>query len=70
MIGILPDKARELYHIPEGVQPLTGLAIGRAGEPNMLPEKLRERDSAPRTRKQQADFVFEREWGTAARLTH
>ena len=30
MIGILPDRARELYRIPEGVQPLTGLAIGYA----------------------------------------
>src|SRR5438874_10538077 len=27
MIGMLPDKARELYRIPEGVQPMTGLAI-------------------------------------------
>ena len=33
MIGILPDKARELYRIPEGVQPLTGLAIGYAADP-------------------------------------
>ncbi len=28
MIGILPDRVRELYRVPEGVQPLTGLAIG------------------------------------------
>src|SRR5947209_19385576 len=33
MIGILPDRAREVYQIPEGVQPLTGLAIGYAGDP-------------------------------------
>ena len=51
MIGILPDKARELYRIPEGVQPLTGLAIGYAADPNTLPEKYRERDLAPRSRK-------------------
>src|SRR3954466_4599813 len=25
MIGIVPDKARELFHVPEGVQPLTAL---------------------------------------------
>src|SRR3954453_13532094 len=30
MIGILPDKARDLYRIPEGVQPVTGLAVGYA----------------------------------------
>jgi hypothetical protein len=33
MIGILPDRARELYRIPEGFRPLTGLAIGYAENP-------------------------------------
>jgi nitroreductase len=66
MIGILPDKARELYHIPQEVQPLTGLAIGYAADPTTLPEKLRERDLAPRTRKALAGFVFGGEWGTAS----
>src|SRR5215469_5860298 len=41
MIGILPDKARQLYRIPESVQPLTGLAIGYAAAPSILPERLR-----------------------------
>jgi nitroreductase len=68
MIGILPDKAREVFRVPEGVQPLTGLAIGYAADPNTLPEKLRERDLAPRTRKPLAEFVFSGEWGTASRL--
>ena len=66
MIGILPDRVRELYHVPEGVQPLTGLAIGYAADPNTLPEKLRERDLAPRTRKRLGEFVFEGDWGTAS----
>jgi nitroreductase len=44
MIGILPDKAREVFAIPEGVQPLTALAIGYAADPTSLPDKLRERD--------------------------
>jgi nitroreductase len=68
MIGIVPDKVRELYHVPEGVEPKTGLAIGYAADPNTLPEKLRERDLAPRTRKKLAEIVFERDWGTAAKL--
>lgn len=68
MIGILPDKARELYRIPEGVQPLTGLAIGYAADPNILPERLRERDLTPRTRKRLAEFVFGGEWGVASGL--
>lgn len=66
MIGIVPEKAREVYRIPEGVQPLTGLAIGYAADPDTLPERLRERDLAPRTRKPLSAFVFESEWGRAS----
>jgi nitroreductase len=68
MIGILPDKARQLYRIPESVQPLTGLAIGYAADPNILPERLRERDRTPRTRKPLSEFVFGGEWGAASNL--
>jgi nitroreductase len=68
MIGILPDKARELYRIPEGVQPLTGLAIGYAADPNTLPEKLRERDLTARRRKPLPEWLFGGEWGTASSL--
>lgn len=68
MIGILPDKAREVFRIPEGVQPLTGLAIGYAADPSTLPEKLKERDLAPRTRKPLAEFVFSAEWGTVSKV--
>lgn len=68
MIGILPDKARELYRIPEGVQPMTGLAIWYAADPDTLPEKYRERDLAPRSRKRLAEFVFDGEWGAASTL--
>jgi nitroreductase len=63
MIGILPDRARELYRIPDDVRPLTGLAIGYLGDPNALPEKYRERDLAPRTRKALREFVFAGTWG-------
>jgi nitroreductase len=68
MIGILPDKAREVYRIPEGVQPLTGLAIGYAASPDALPEKLRERDLAPRKRKPLGEIVFGGQWGTPSGL--
>jgi nitroreductase len=68
MIGILPDKAREVFRIPEGVRPLTGLAIGYVADPTTLPEKFRERDLAPRTRKPLAEFVFGDEWGSASGL--
>jgi nitroreductase len=68
MIGILPDKSRELYLIPEGVQPVTGLAIGYAADPSTLSEKYRERDLAPRSRKPLNEFVFDGEWGVASKI--
>jgi nitroreductase len=68
MIGILPDRARVLYQVPEAVRPLTGLAIGYAGDPEALPENLRPRDLARRPRKPVNAFVFGGTWGTAAPL--
>jgi nitroreductase len=62
MIGILPDKARELYGIPEGFEAWTGLAIGYKGDPTSLPARLRERDLAPRQRKPLREFVFSGRW--------
>jgi nitroreductase len=66
MIGILPDRARELYQIPEGVRPLTGLAIGHAGDTSRVPENIRDRDRARRPRKPLAAFVFSGKWGTVS----
>jgi nitroreductase len=66
MIGILPERAREVYQVPQGVQPLTGLAIGYAGDPAALPENLRARDATRRPRKPLAAFVFGGQWGTVS----
>ncbi len=68
MIGILPDRARELYQVPQGVQPLTGLAIGYEGDINQLPENIRARDMARRPRKPLAEFIFAGKWGTASAM--
>jgi nitroreductase len=68
MIGILPDKARELYGIPDDVRPLTGLAIGYAAGPETLPESLKGRDLAPRTRNPISSFVFSGSWGTTSAM--
>ncbi len=68
MIGILPDRARELYGIPDDVRPLTGLAIGYVGDPSTLPESYKKRDIAPRARKKSAEFVFSDQWGRSSDL--
>ncbi len=58
MIGIVPERARELYAIPEHSEALTGLAIGFASEASDAPESYRQRDEAPRARKSLEEFVF------------
>lgn len=66
MIGILPDRARELYGIPEDADAWTALAIGYKAEPETLPDALAERDLTPRQRKPLDQFVFGGSWGEAS----
>jgi nitroreductase len=63
MIGILPDKAREVYGIPEDSQAWTAMAIGYKGDPATSPDKLKERDLTPRQRKPLRQIVFAGRWG-------
>jgi nitroreductase len=66
MGGILPEKARELYKIPEGFEAVTGIAVGYEADPKQLSEELRKRDLGPRTRKPLRDFVFGGQWGESS----
>jgi len=68
MIGILPDKAREVYQIPENTEAWTAIAIGYKGDPSKLPEHLKRRDLAPRQRKPLSQFVFTGKWGQSSPL--
>jgi nitroreductase len=68
MAGILPDKARELYAIPESHEPMTGIAIGYADEADDFPRELRERDATRRPRKPIEQFVFGAKWGNHSDL--
>jgi nitroreductase len=68
MIGILPERAREIFEIPEGYEAKTALAIGYVGEPTSLPEQLQGRDTAPRQRKPLKEFVFSGKWQTPSRI--
>lgn len=62
MIGILPDRARELYDVPEGYEVFTALAIGYAGEGGSEAEALRERDRTARSRRPLEEFLFTGQW--------
>lgn len=66
MAGILPDRAKELYAIPEEYEPVTAIAVGYSGDPDHLSERLRKRELATRSRKPLAEFVFSQRWGDIA----
>ena len=63
MIGIVPERVRELYRLPEDAEPLTAIAVGYPGDGGNLPEELQARDRAPRSRRGLSEFVFEQVWG-------
>ena len=65
MAGFDAARARQLLQIPENCEPMIALAIGLLGDPDKLPDDLREREKAPRTRKPVAEFVFRGQWGVA-----
>ncbi len=68
MAGFYPDKVRELYGVPDGFEPVGGIVLGYPGDPAALPEELRQRELAPRTRKTLDTFVFQGEWGQTSAL--
>ncbi len=63
MGGFDANKARELFEIPEGFEPLTYIALGRQGTHDHLADFLQEREAAPRQRKPQSEFVFQGAFG-------
>ena len=62
MAGFDRSKAGEVFSLPEGYDPMTVIAIGYPGDPDTLPDGLGERELAARTRKPQAEFVFNGAW--------
>ena len=51
MAGINPDRARELFDLPDSVEPFTALAIGYPGDPENGEEEFARRDARARERK-------------------
>lgn len=68
MAGFDVLKAREVYSIPEGYEPVAAIALGYIGDPQTLPERLLQRALAPRSRKPLEKFVFSSSWNQASPL--
>jgi nitroreductase len=66
MAGFDPDKARQVFGIPEGWDAVAAMAIGYAGDPTSLPPPYQDRELAPRQRKPIREFVMTGRWGHTA----
>lgn len=68
MAGFNVPKAKEIYGIPEGYEPVAAIALGYLGDQQTLSEKLQQRENAPRTRKPLEEFVFSSSWNQTSPL--
>lgn len=68
MAGILPDKAREVFKIPDDFEIVVGLALGYLSNVSQLPEDLQAKERRERKRKALSDLVFSGEFGQSAEL--
>ncbi len=68
MAGFDAPKAKEVYGISEGYEPVAAIALGYVGNSETLSEKLLQRELALRTRKPLEAFVFSGSWNQASPL--
>jgi nitroreductase len=66
MAGFDPDTAREVFEIPSGWDAIAAFAMGYPGDPALLPQPYRDRETAPRVRKPIREFVMNGKWGHTA----
>ncbi|MBD2241841.1 nitroreductase family protein [Aulosira sp. FACHB-113] len=62
MAGFDVAKAKEVYSIPDGYEPVAAIALGYLGDPQTLSERLQQRELALRSRKPLETYVFSGSW--------
>lgn len=63
MAGIHPEKGQEIFDVPDDFEVVTGVALGYAGDPDILSEKNRKSELAERQRKELNEISFIGDWG-------
>jgi nitroreductase len=63
MGGFDAAKAKQVFEIPDDWEAIAAFAIGYPGHSDSLPQKLQDREVAPRTRKPLSEFVMSGHWG-------
>ena len=62
MGGFNADLACEKFAIPTQYTPMAMIALGYAGDPNQLPDELKQRELAERKRKPLGELFFDGAW--------
>jgi nitroreductase len=62
MAGFDVEKARADLKIPSGYEPVAMIAVGYPGDPALLSDRLRARETQPRVRKPVTEFVYAATW--------
>jgi nitroreductase len=60
MGGFDSDKAREIFNIPDNIDPVSVIALGYGGLPGNLPLDIYKMEIAPRIRKEISEFAFDK----------
>lgn len=68
MGGFNAEVATKLFSIPDEYEPVSMIVLGYAGDPNSLPEKLKERELMMRERKLLNQLVFGEKFGIPSAL--
>lgn len=67
MAGILPERARDVYRVPDEYDVVAGVALGHLGDPDELDDPSRRRaETGSRSRRPLSELVFEGAWGSTA----
>jgi nitroreductase len=61
--GFGKDEVAEALGVPTWFRVMSGIALGRQGDPAEVSERDREREERPRVRKDLEDFVYVDGWG-------
>lgn len=64
MAGFDREKIKTAFGMPEGVDPVTVVAVGYAGDPDSLDPELSTMEKIPQSRNDLTRFVFAGGWGT------
>jgi nitroreductase len=67
MAGFDVEKARADLKIPPGYEPVAMIAVGYPGDLASLPDRLRERELQPRSRRPISEWTFSGQWGEPLR---